>query len=144
VRFHAFASKTGGALVGQGSEKPIDFTGVDPGPTRIAILIDETFIQDFIVATDAEHPRTYETRLGLPAGKHRIRVAMLRQRGGDQELFMLSGRLGHQQPSFVSVKWLELEGPLPTATHRTPAAAVIPTGANSLAPDGSRARRLAR
>ena len=44
---------------------------------------------------------------------------------------MLNGRLGHQQPGFVSVKWLELKArypPLPTATHRTPAAALFPTG----------------
>lgn len=44
---------------------------------------------------------------------------------------MLNGRLGHQQPGFVSVKWLELKArypPPPTATHRTPAAALFPTG----------------
>lgn len=124
VRFHAFATRVGGALVGQGSEKPIDFKGEDPGPTRIAVLLDDTFIQDFVVTTDADHPGTYESRLGIPAGKHRIRIAMLRKRGGDHELFMLNGRLGKQQPGIVSVKWLEVEGPLLTATHRIPAAAL--------------------
>ncbi len=146
VRFHAFATKVGGALVGQGSEKPIDFKGEDPGPTRIAVLLNDTFIQDFVVTTDADHPATYEARLGLPPGKHRIRVAMLRKRGGDHELVMLNGRLGRQQPGIVSVKWMELEGPLPTAVHRTPATALTPvplpsvpsvSSASMLTPDGT-------
>ncbi len=124
VRFHAFATKVGGALVGQGSEKPIDFKGEDPGPTRIVLLLNDAFIQDFVVTTDADHPGIYEARLGIPAGKHRIRAAVLRQRGAEHELVMLNGRLGKQQPGIVSVKWMEIEGPLPTATHRTPAAAL--------------------
>jgi hypothetical protein len=136
VRFHAFATKVGGALVGQGSEKPIDFKGEDPGPTRIAVLLNDTFIQDFVVTTDADHPATYEARLGLPPGKHRIRVAVLRQRGGENELVMLNGRLGQQQPGIVSVKWLELEGPLPTAVQRTPAASLAVTPPSTrLTPD---------
>ena len=125
VRFHAFATKVGGALIGQGSEKPIDFKGEDPGPTRIVVLLNDAFIQDFVVTTDADHPGTYEARLGLPAGKHRIRAAVLRQRGAEHELVMLNGRLGKQQPGIVSVKWMEIEGPLATATHRTPAASAL-------------------
>jgi hypothetical protein len=138
VRFQAFSTKTGGALVGQGSEKPIDFKGQDPGPTRIAVLLNDTFIQDFVVTPDETHPGIYEARLGVPAGKQRFRAAMLRQRGGEHELVMLNGRLGKQQPGIVSVKWIEIEGPLPAATRRTPAAALITTGANRLAADDTR------
>ena len=138
VRFQAWSTKVGGALVGQGSEKPLDFTGEDPGPTRIAVLLNDAFIQDFIVTTDSANPGIYEARLGVPAGKQRFRAAMLRQRGGDHELFMLNGRLGHQQPGIVSVKWMEIEGPLPTATHRTPAASLAATGPTQLSSDSAR------
>ncbi|MSU24005.1 MAG: DUF1592 domain-containing protein [Opitutus sp.] len=138
VRFQAFSTKTGGALVGQGSEKPIDFKGEDPGPTRIALLLNDTFIRDFVIAPDLAQPDIYEARLGVPAGKQRFRAAMLRQRGGENELTMLNGRLGKQQPGIVSVKWLEVEGPLPAATRRAPAATLATTGLSRLGADGAR------
>jgi hypothetical protein len=138
IRFQAFATQVGGALVGQGSEKPIDFKGEDPGPTRIALLLNDAVITDFAVTTDADHPEVYEARIGVPAGKQRFRAAMLRKRGGEHELVMLNGRLGKQQPGIVSVKWIEIEGPLPAATRRTPVAALPTTAPGSLASDGTR------
>ena len=118
MRVQAFATKTGGALKGQGSEEPIKFTG-DPGPTKFALMLNDAFVQDFVVGTDELHPQIYETRIGVPAGRQRFRAAVLRNRGGaENESFMLNGRLGRQQPGIVYVKWLEIEGPLPAATTR--------------------------
>ncbi len=137
VRFQAYATKTGGALVGQGSEKPLDFDS-DPGPTRVALLLNDAVIQSFVVGTDEAHPQVYEARLGVPAGKQRFRAAVLRNRGGADELFMLNGRLGKQQPGVVFVKWIEVEGPLPAATRRWPAASLTATGEARVQPDGAR------
>jgi Protein of unknown function (DUF1592)/Protein of unknown function (DUF1588)/Protein of unknown function (DUF1587)/Protein of unknown function (DUF1595)/Protein of unknown function (DUF1585)/Planctomycete cytochrome C len=121
MRVQAFATKVGGALKGQGSEKPLEFKD-DPGPTKFALMLNDTFIQDFVASTDEAKPQVYETRIGVPAGRQRFRAAVLRKRGGpENELFMLNGRLGQQQPGIVYVKWLEIEGPLPAATRRSSA-----------------------
>jgi len=117
-RVHAYATKVGGALKGQGSEVPLTFDK-DPGPTRLALMLNDAFIQDFIVTTDEAHPEVYEARIGVPTGKQRFRAVVRRKRGGNEnETFMLNGRLGQQQPGIVFVKWLEIEGPLPAATRR--------------------------
>ncbi|MCF3651635.1 DUF1592 domain-containing protein [Synoicihabitans lomoniglobus] len=127
-RVHAYATRDGGALKGQGSDTPLVFES-DPGPTKLALLLDDTFVTDFTVTTDADHPAVYEARLGVPAGQHRFRAAVARQRGGeDNETFMLNGRVGHQQPGVVYLKWLEIEGPLAAATQRTAAADLSTTG----------------
>ncbi|HEY4247914.1 MAG TPA: DUF1592 domain-containing protein [Lacunisphaera sp.] len=138
MRVQAFATKTGGALKGQGSEIPLEFK-TDPGPTRFAFLLDDCRIQDFVVGTDETHPQVYETRVGVPAGKQRFRAAVLRKRGGpDNELFMLNGRLGQQQPGIVYVKWLEIEGPLPAATRRYGANRIEAPADSQLTPAGER------
>ena len=129
-RVHAFATRTGGALKGQGSEVPLVFDH-DPGPTKLALMLNDAFIQDFTIGTDEAHPGTYETRIGVPAGKQRFRASVRRKRGGNEnETFMLNGRLGQQQPGIVFVKWLEIEGPLHAATRRYPAGKLdAPAGA---------------
>ena len=117
-RVLAFATKVGGALKGQGSETPLVFTG-DPGPTKLALMLNDAFVQDFTIGTDEAKPQTYEARIGVPTGRQRFRASVARKRGGqDNETFMLNGRLGQQQPGIVFVKWLEVEGPLPAATRR--------------------------
>ena len=137
VRFQAYATKAGGALVGQGSDKPIEFTE-DPGPTRIAFALNDAFVRDFVVTTDEKNPGVYETRVGVPAGRQTFRAVMRRKRGGEHELKMLNGRLGTQQPGIVFVKWMEIEGPLPAATRRvTPERAEV-AGPGKFLPDGAR------
>lgn len=137
VRFQAFATKTGGALVGQGSEKPIEFKE-DPGPTRIAVALNDAFVRDFIVTTDEATPEIYEARVGVPAGMQRFRAVMRRKRHGENELTMLNGRLGIQQPGIVYVKWIEIEGPLATATRRFVPERMKSTGNGRVLPDGAR------
>jgi len=140
-RVLAFATKVGGALVGQGSEKPLEFKD-DPGPTKLAFMLNDAFVTDFTIATDEAHPQVYETRLGVPAGRQRFRASVARKRGGnDNETFMLNGRLGKQQPGVVFVKWLEIEGPLPAATRRYSANQLAFTGEGSFTPVGERVLR---
>ncbi|MEO6004032.1 MAG: DUF1592 domain-containing protein [Opitutus sp.] len=139
-RVQAFATRDGGALKGQGSETPIVFTE-DPGPTRLALMLNDAFVQDFVVSTDEAHPSVYEARIGVPAGTQRFRASVARKRGGAaNEQTMLNGRIGQQQPGIVFVKWLEIEGPLPAATRRTPAEKLAATGIASLS--GSKERVL--
>jgi mono/diheme cytochrome c family protein len=137
VRFQAFATKTGGALVGQGSEKPIEFKE-DPGPTRIALALNDAFIRDFVVTADEAHPGIYEARFGVPAGTQRFRATMRRKRHGENELVMLNGRIGVQQPGIVYVKWIEVEGPLPTATRRFASDRLRATGDDQAGSDSAR------
>jgi mono/diheme cytochrome c family protein len=118
VRIQAFSTKDGGALIGQGSEGKVTSTN-DPGPTKIGIMLNDSFIKDFAVTRDEHQPGTYEARVGVPAGKNYFRASVRRKRGGStNELFMLNGRIGGQQPGIVLVKWMEIEGPLPAATRR--------------------------
>ncbi|MBI5767084.1 MAG: DUF1592 domain-containing protein [Verrucomicrobia bacterium] len=137
VRFQAFSTRDGGALVGQGSEKPLDFKD-DPGPTRIALALNDAFVTDFVVTRDEQNPGVYEARLGVPAGRQSFRAVMRRQRYGENETYMLNGRLGRQQPGKVFVKWMEIEGPLATATRRYTGAALAATGEGRTTADGAR------
>jgi hypothetical protein len=140
-RVLAFATRDGGALKGQGSETPLVFKE-DPGPTKLALMLNDAFVKDFTIATDAAHPQVYETRLGVPAGRQRFRASVARKRGGnDNETYMLNGRLGQQQPGIVFVKWLEIEGPLPAATRRTRADQLAVTGDGTFTPAGERVLR---
>ncbi len=117
VRVFAFARRTGGALEGQGSEKPLVFDQ-DPGPTKISIMLNDAFVQDFALTNDEAHPEVYEARVAVPAGRQYFRASVRRQRGGaENEVYMLNGRIGKQQPGIVFVKWMEIEGPLPAATR---------------------------
>ena len=137
-RVHAYATKVGGALKGQGSEAPLAFTE-DPGPTKLALMLNDTFVQDFTIGTDEANPGVYETRMGVPAGRQRFRASVARKRGGNEnETFMLNGRLGKQQPGIVFVKWLEVEGPLPAATRRYRADKLQVTGEGSFTASGER------
>jgi mono/diheme cytochrome c family protein len=136
VRIQAFSTKDGGALVGQGSENKVAATN-DPGPTKIAIMLNDSFIKDFVVTRDEQHPGVYEARVGVPAGKNYFRASVRRKRGGDEnELFMLNGRIGKQQPGIVLVKWMEVEGPLPAATRRYLPDQLQVAGEKSVTPSG--------
>src|SRR4051812_24491498 len=105
-------------------------------------MLNDAFVQDFVIATDDANPQVYETRLGVPAGRQRFRASVARKRGGNEnETFMLNGRLGKQQPGIVFVKWLEIEGPLPAATRRVRAEKLAATGEGSVTPAGERLLR---
>jgi hypothetical protein len=120
VRVQAFAKPTGGNMVGGGNNSTAD-TKEKPEPTKISIMLNDAFIKDFELTTDEAHPGVYEARVGMPAGKQRVRAEVGRIHGGDNELIMVNGRIGKQQPGIVFVKWIEVEGPLPAATRRYPA-----------------------
>ena len=139
-RVHAFAKPTGGAMMGAGNNSFMP-DEKNPEPTFVGFALDDAYVGRANLGTDEAHPGTYEVRLGVPAGRHRFRAVVPRQRGGDKELIMLNGRLGKQQPGIMFVKWLEVEGPLPAATRRQPAAALAAVGEPSTTPDGARVFR---
>ncbi|HEY2881621.1 MAG TPA: DUF1592 domain-containing protein [Pirellulales bacterium] len=121
VRVKAFCKPVGGSLVGQGSSVPVIPKG-KPDPTKLGIFLGHTFCQDLQIDATEESPQVYEARIGVPAGKQRFSASVRRNRGSDNETYMLNGRIGKQQPGIVYVKWMEIEGPLPAATERAPAA----------------------
>jgi mono/diheme cytochrome c family protein len=141
VRVHAFSTRDGGAVVGQGSEKPLVFSE-DPGPTKFSIMLNDAVVQEFEVTRDEAKPGIYEARLGVPQGRQYFRASVRRKRGGsDNELFMLNGRIGKQQPGIVYVKWIEIEGPLNAATRRTVAEKLASTGDQRVTKNGERVLR---
>ena len=137
VRFQAYSTKAGGAIVGGGSEKVVEFKE-DPGATRMALALNDAFIQSFDLTTDEKNPGVYEARIGVPAGVQSFRAVMRRSRNGPNELIMLNGRLGKQQPGIGFVKWMEIEGPLQTATRRYRPDQAKFTGVGSFMSDGAR------
>jgi hypothetical protein len=135
VRVQAYAKRTGGALKGSGSDVPIEFTS-DPGPTKLAILLNNVFIRDFELTNDEKNPGIYEARVGVPTGKQRFRAAVLRKRGGDNENYMLNGRIGEQQPGIVFVRWIEVIGPENAHTQRFPSKSLEADASVRLSPAG--------
>jgi mono/diheme cytochrome c family protein len=120
VRVKAFCQPTGGALVGQGSSVPIEFKG-EVEPTKLGIFVGDTFVKDLTIDAREDAPKVYEARVGVAAGKQRFRAVVRRNRGGENETYMLNGRIGKQQPGTVFVRYMEIEGPLPAAISRVPA-----------------------
>ncbi len=134
LRVQAFCTAQGGAEIGQGSSVPIQFS--NPPPTKISLMVNDTFIQNFELTTNEAAPGVYEARVGVPSGRQRFRAVARRERGGTNELVMLNGRIGTQQPGIIFVKWLEIEGPLPCATQHFPAAKLSTAGGGKLSGNG--------
>jgi hypothetical protein len=137
VRVMAFCKPTGGNFVGGGNNSRVATSG-PVEPSRISIMVNGTFIQDFAMSTDEAKPGIYEARVGVSGGKNRFRAVMRRIRGGENELLMTNGRIGKQQPGIGLVKYIEVEGPLPAATRRYPTAQLKVTGKGRDLSDGGR------
>jgi hypothetical protein len=109
------------------------------GPLKLTCMIDDAITNVWAVtATSKDQPGVYEARVGVPSGKHKFFVLNHRVRGGANELVMKNGRIGQEQRGNIMVKWLEIEGPLPTATWRFPAKKLEVTGSGTNSPDGTR------
>jgi mono/diheme cytochrome c family protein len=136
VRVQAFCTPTGGAVRGGGSDEMAQVT--NPPPTKISIMVNDTFVQNFVVTTNEASPGIYEARVGVGTGRQRFRAAARRERGGANELIMVNGRIGGQQPGNIFVKWIEVEGPLPSATRVFPAEKLAAAGGGKLLDNGDR------
>jgi mono/diheme cytochrome c family protein len=137
VRVHAFSTAHGGAVKGQGSYEPLPPPETHV-PTQLTIAVNDTDVRRFDVTLDESAPGVYEARVGLAGGVQRIRAVNARVRGREQDLTMLNGRLGVQQPGVLFVKWIEVEGPLPAASRWLPAGALEATGEGHLDDEGGR------
>jgi hypothetical protein len=107
-------------------------------PGILSLQVDDTQIHDWSVAATEQEPGVYETRVGVTAGRHRFKVLNRRLRGGDNELIMKNGRMGREQGATLMVKWVEIEGPLPSATRRYPASTLETKGEGTTLPSGTR------
>ena len=137
VRVKAFCEPTGGSVIGQGSSV-VTLPQGKPEPTKLGVFVGSTFIQDLTIDATEKDPKVYEARVGVPAGKQRFRVAVRRNRGGDNETYMLNGRIGKQQPGIVYVRYIEIDGPLPAAITRIPADQLQLTGQGTFNSRGGR------
>jgi mono/diheme cytochrome c family protein len=130
LRTEAFATPKG-----KYASSPKPLTEV---PINLTIMVDDAIVGVWKVAAPEGKPQTYEMRVGLPPGKHRIAFVNHHLRGGKNELEMRNGRLGPLQGGTIYMKSVEVEGPLPTATHRVLAKQLEVVGDGKFAADGSR------
>jgi hypothetical protein len=137
VRVKAFCKPTGGQFVGGGNNSVVVPDGQIP-PTRISIMVNNGFVQDFALATSEAEAGVYEARVGVAQGKQRFRAVVRRIRGAANDLTMTNGRLGKQQPGIAYVKYIELEGPLPAANRRFVPAQLESHGEGKNLPSGTR------
>ena len=130
IRVNAFATPKG--KYGS-SDKPLA-----EKPIVLSAMLDDIILGEWKIAAPEGKPETYEMRIGVPAGKHRLAVVNHHLRGGENELILKNGRVGPVQGGTVWVKTFELEGPLPTATRRIPAQQLEAIGEGKFAADGAR------
>lgn len=127
VRVRAFIEPTGGVFHMPESQKAGEPDATDP-PPLMTISVDDAKAATFEVLAREDRPEVFEARIGLTAGRHRIRAFNPRLRGGRNEAVAANGRIGKQQQSLLFVQWIEIEGPLPGALRRYAAFDLPATG----------------
>ncbi len=127
VRVKAFCKPGGGSVVGQGSNVVVLPKG-KPDPMQLGIFLGSTHCQDLEIDATEDNPKVYEARVGVAAGKQRFAASVRRNRGGENETYMLNGRIGKQQPGIIFIKYIEIEGPLPVAIERVNASKLTGDG----------------
>lgn len=90
----------------------------DNEPLKLSFMVDDAVAGELDVTADQSKPQWYEMRVGVPAGRHVLRTAMLRRRGLEADKHISDGRIGHEQPGAIHVKELLIEGPVAGAVQR--------------------------
>ena len=80
----------------------------------------EQVLRQVKVETDESAPQHYEVKFRLPAGKHLLRVVVLRNKTGLSPEEAAKPLTGKQQKGTVSVRHLEVEGPPEAAAEMLP------------------------
>jgi hypothetical protein len=86
---------------------------------NLTFMLDKTPVESVSVETNQSAPKVYETKMTIPGGKHRVRAVVRRNKEGLSEAQALNWKSGREQKGAVSVKWLEIEGPLTASTSET-------------------------
>jgi len=86
---------------------------------KITFMLDKTPVEMVEVETNQSAPKVYEAKLSIPGGRHRVRAVVRRNKDGLSEAQALNWKSGREQKGAVSVKWLEIEGPLSGSTLET-------------------------
>jgi hypothetical protein len=86
---------------------------------KLTFMLDKTPVETVSVETNLSTPKVYETKMTIPGGKHRVRAVVRRNKEGLSEAQALNWKSGREQKGTVSVKWLEIEGPLTASTSET-------------------------
>jgi hypothetical protein len=86
---------------------------------KLTFMLDKTPVEMLDVETNQSAPKIYEAKLSIPGGRHRVRAVVRRNKDGLGEAQALNWKSGREQKGAVSVKWLEIEGPLAGSTSET-------------------------
>jgi hypothetical protein len=86
---------------------------------KLTFMLDKTPMETVPVETNQSAPKVSETRMKIPGGKHRVRAVVRRNKEGLSEAQALNWKSGREQKGAVSIKWLEIEGPLTTSASET-------------------------
>jgi hypothetical protein len=85
----------------------------------LTFMIDRTPVLAQPVETNRAAAKVYEVKLNVPAGKHRLRAVVRRNKEGLSEAEALKWKSGVVQKGAVSVEWVELEGPITVSVPET-------------------------
>jgi hypothetical protein len=79
---------------------------------KLDFMLDKTPLQAVEVEPREAAAKTYEVKVQIPAGKHRVRAVVRRVKDGLPEAEALKWKSGPPQKGAVAVQWLEVKGPL--------------------------------
>jgi hypothetical protein len=91
-----------------------------PMPMKLTFMLNTNVIQVVEVETNQVSAQIYEARVTAPAGRSRFRAVVRRNKDGLPEAEALKWKTGPPQKGAVFVEFLELEGPLNSATRPIP------------------------
>ena len=86
----------------------------------LTFMRDRDIVQQVKVEADEDAPRHYEAKFRLPAGKHHLRLVVLRDKAGLSPEEAAKWKSGKEQKGSVNVHHLELEGPPDAAAEMLP------------------------
>ena len=86
----------------------------------LTFMRDETIVRQVTVEADENAPQHYEAKFRLTAGRHHLRVVVLRNKAGLSADEAAKWKTGKEQKGSVSVHHLELEGPPDAASEMVP------------------------
>lgn len=86
----------------------------------LTFMRDKEILRQVKVEADENAPQHYEAKFRLPAGKHHLRVVVLRNKAGLSPEEATKWKTGRDQKGTVNVHHLEIEGPPEAAAEMLP------------------------
>jgi hypothetical protein len=100
---------------------------------KLTFMLDKTPVEMVMVETNQHAAKTYETRMTVPPGPHRLRAVVRRVKDGLSAAEALRWKSGPQQKGAIFVEWMEIEGPFPVNGKPAEATIALPKAGEAAA-----------